>query len=426
MAQPKNKISAFPDRIALRNYTHEIQRRLGKPFSFNAEQCSLNVGSWQLCRVIFNAQTIYKDYFCVPYHQEGLTAYIFIYPNGDCIFKEVTPKSTIQIVKEVFNFYIKGILLSIGIASPEQIKPLLEMYEKLPSILKIPISKMVEFVKDSIEFYQKSSARIKRTLHIDELVILHKISLTLSDEYRTYWTAQESKLAALSFKIFGDYQTVSSYVHLAELYFYIQIKNTTATEDEKRLETMKRGAQITKNINNKLKTYQRNPINLWSDIFYYSFQEGNKFIDEKGVFAGADVIAQLNEINTGLIDMKNHFNTLGLFEVALEQTNLITLDAGINDLSERLNTVYNENMKPTFKVIEGIYNKQQKAIAELERRWKERLKELERSYLISTDPDKLSDKDKIIQNNQFIKMFNNAISGIDNRYKFKTIDIEDL
>ncbi|GAH46285.1 unnamed protein product, partial [marine sediment metagenome] len=226
---------------------YEIRRRLYDNPIFNKADCETELCVWQKCRVVYipTGQRVFDASFCIPFTQKGATAYVVVHASGFCEFRELFPLSTFSVIRNVFKMYTKGFLLAIGIAKPEQIKPLLSMYEKLPDIIKVSTSKIAQYAKNGIQFYQKSTARIKDSLHIDEIAVLHKISLSLSDEYKTYWIAQESKLSDLSFKIFGDFQTVSSYVHLCEMYFYIQIKNTAGTENEKRLVSLKHGAKIT-------------------------------------------------------------------------------------------------------------------------------------------------------------------------------------
>ena len=45
---------------------------------------------------------------------------------------------------------------------------------------------------------------------------------------------------------------------------------------------------------------------------------------------------------------------------------------------------------------------------------------------MTKDPDTLSEKERNFQANTFMKIFSNAIQGVDERFKFKTINIEDL
>ena len=297
---------------------------------------------------------------------------------------------------------------------------------KIAGKLKIPVDLIKKYTGNTIEFYQKQAAKIDSKLHIDNLKKMHDISLSLSPEYKTYFTSQESKLADFSYRIFGDFQTINSYVHLVELFFYVQIKNTNGTEDEKRKASLIHGAKVTKQIGDKFRSYKRNPLNLWSDIFYYTFDEGNKYIDETGTVEYAGTIKELAEQKKEFKDLKDKLNDLRLFDIALDEINLFTLDAGIKGTINQYNNLYNERLKPAFITLNKIYKEQQAAIVELEKRAIEQAEKQQRIDILTANPDTLNDKEKVIQSNQFLRQLESAIPGVSERFKFKTIDIGDL
>lgn len=419
--------------FGIRRFPQSVHRKLvqsglrDSPYH-TEKKCESELCTWRKLPVVqmVTMQTMYHDYFCVPIDIEGFKMYLLVDPNGNVSIKEVRQKSVLQIIRDVFTFYTKYILLAFSVTDTVKVKGLLTNFISVADRLKIPATRMYRFFSESIEFYQKQSAKIDEKLHINELQKLHEISVALSPDYKKYWLAQESKLSSLSREIFGDFQTVSSYVHLLETYFYIQIKNSKSSEDERRKDALIHGAKLTKMVGTKVNQYKKSPLKVWSDLFYYTFQEGNKYIDEKGVYAGKDIVADLLVVSDGLKTVKDKLTDFMLFETAYAETTLFTINEDIQSGVAAFDYLYNKQLKPTFNVIEKIHREQQEAIAELEKRYIEENERKQRAFLMSTDPDKLGDDERTIQNNQFIKLMGNAVGGVDEGFKFKTVDIGDL
>ncbi len=274
--------------------------------------------------------------------------------------------------------------------------------------------------------YQKGTAFLDKTLHINLLSKVHKIGVVLNPEYREFWKGQEAELASYSQKVFGDNHLMSNYVHVAELYFSIQIKNTDRDENRKRHDTLIQSQKITARIKRKLRNYERNPVNVYGDILYYTFGEGNKYIDKHGIYEGATVFEELSSAGINITEWRDKLNALRLFATALDKVNLSTLDDRTETTIDRMNTMYNSELKPTFRVIQGIVDKQQKAIAELESEITRNQETIEKSRIMTSDPTDLTEDERTFQNNTFIKQLDSAIPGVSDRFKFKTFDIKEF
>lgn len=409
-------------------YTYEIQRRIGHGYYFDKEQCDISGNTWINLKVIdaVTGQYVYSDYFCIDVVFDATKAYILVYPNGVCIVKELKDRSLSEIIRDLITSAMRAFEVLGQIALVFDIRPMLDTFAKISKVQNLLPEKIGEILGNVITAYQTAAARIDKTIHVTLLLKLSKIGRVLSPEYNEYWKSQESMLAEYSYRIFGDNHTLSSYVHIAELTYSILIKNTNRTEEHKRYASLQHGAKVTNRVMKKVRTYERNSLAVYSDIMYYTFGEGNKYREKYELIIGAEFIEALNNIGNDLKEYKVKMNDLRKTDLALSNLRIGKITNSITDITDLYNNNYNNILKPTFKVIQGIYEKQQRAIAELERRELEKLAQEQRSFLLSTDPAQLTEEEQIIQANQFINTMNNAVAGIDERFKFKTFDIGDL
>ena len=274
--------------------------------------------------------------------------------------------------------------------------------------------------------YQVAASRISTILHIQFLRKVDKLGRAIIPDYHRFRREQESYLSDLSWKIFGDSDKLCSYVHIAEMLYRIEIQNAKASKDEKREAAALHSANVMHNIIHKLYKYRRDPLAVWHDIYFYTFDEGNKYCEEKGVYEGEVLFADLAALGERVETVHSRLTQFGMFAKELENVGLDTMITDIAKITNDFNTFYKDDLRPAFRVVNEIVNKQQQAIAAIEAKLNADLKARARSVIITSDPDTLNPRDKIIQNNQFIKMLNNAIPGIDKTFDFNTIDIGDL
>jgi len=363
---------------------------------------------------------------CASLDYDTLPTHVMLNMNGAISIYKQESLGIYEILKNLIQSALRtfSVLTQIGLIF--DIRPMLDTFANISKVHKLLPKQIGDILGDVITLYQRTAARIDKTLHIQLLTELNLIGRVLVPEYNTWWKSQESMLAEYSQRIFGDNQTLSSYVHIAELTYSILIKNTNRTEEQKRYDTLKHGARVTNNIMRKVRSYERNPLNVYSDIMYYTFGEGNKYREKYEIIAGAEIFEALNTLGIEFKEVKDKLNDLRLFDTALDKVNLNTLNTSIITITDLYNSNYNNILKPTFKVIENIYNKQQKAIAELERRELARLEQDERNRVMNTNPDDLTKDERTIQNNQFIKQLNNAVGGVSEHFIFKSVDIKEF
>ena len=165
---------------------------------------------------------------------------------------------------------------------------------------------------------------------------------------------------------------------------------------------------------------------MYGDILYYTFGEGNKFIDKHGIYEGADVFVQLENAGIKITEWRDKLNDLRLFDTALDKVNLSIIDDRLESTLKKLDTMYQSELKPTFRVIQKIVDKQAKAIAALETELNSNQESTEKARIITSDPDDLTNEEKTLQSNTMIKILENALPGVDDKYKFKTFDIKEF
>ncbi len=352
----------------------------------------------------------------------------FIWVNSNGIVEIKYPKAlTFWDHLKIAGFLtIKGFTAILGISVALDIPMENLEISHVTGWLADKYTELKEKAQPVIDAYQKSMAVINTALHIDLLAKIHTIGQIMIPEYRNFWKAQEAELASYSQRVFGTTGTMSNYVHVAELYFAIQIKNTDKSEEEKRYASLVHSAAITKRIKRKIKTFENNPLSVYGDILYYTFGEGNKFIDKHGIYEGADVFKQLEGAGIKITEWRDKLNDLRLFDVALDKINLSIIDEQLEKTLSKLDTMYQSELKPTFRIIQKIVDKQQKAIAELETSINRHNETMEKARIMTTNPADLTEDERAFQNNTFIKQFDSAIPGVNDRFKFKTYDIKEF
>ena len=174
-----------------------------------------------------------KTWVYVPVAAYNDKFFIWVNSNGTVEIKMPKPLTFWDHLKIAGFLTIKGFAAILGISVALNIPMENLEVSHVTGWLADKYTELKTKAQPIIDAYQKSMAVINTALHIDLLKKIHVIGQIMVPEYRVFWKAQEAELASYSKRVFGNTGTMSNYVHVAELYFAIQIKNTDETEEVK-------------------------------------------------------------------------------------------------------------------------------------------------------------------------------------------------
>jgi len=179
-------------------------------------------------------------------------------------------------------------------------------------------------------------------------------------------------------------------------------------------------------IGDKLTIYERQPNQVWADIMSYTYGEKNPYLDPNREAFGSDFIGQLKGVLDKVNMMNEKLDKLGLYSADLDKLNLGSLKDDIQGVRAVWNEHYDGQIKPAFRVINGMYKEQQDHIVNMQ---KERNKEAvsrERSFIFSKSPEELTETEKNIQSKQFMDVLHVSLPSLSSRFDFSTLDIKDF
>ncbi len=394
------------------------------------KSCNLQNGIVQRVRIInqlgqkFQSGTSHID-ICIPIEVSQLPTDVILTTIGDISIFKFKPIGTWGIIYNLIQSAVRAINVMGMIAVVFDIRPMLASFKNVGSMFNMDSSKIGGLVGKTIEGYQRSIAYLDEKIYLSYMYKFHKLTRAISPDYDDYWKAKEQRLHTFSGAIFGNTTQLNQYVGFASLTYRIMIENTDKDEEEKRHATLTHEAKIIARIQSKLHTYQLAPSRVYSDLMYYSIEEGNKYRSEAVVIRGYELYADILSMKDNAKFINEKLTTLGVYDKALEGITIKGMSNSIQLLSSTYTKLYNNELKPAFNILQTIVDKQTKEINALKKFVLDNMPKLNRAMIITSNPDSLKPFERIIQDNQFIKTMDNAISGTDSIINWTTKDIKD-
>lgn len=288
------------------------------------------------------------------------------------------------------------------------------------------LSEISDLIEPVVDYVQKATAWINRTVELDEIRQIHEVAIGFIPEYKNYWIKQEHKLADMSNRVFGDTTRLSAYVKLLELSYKSFLRSYGEEEASAHKKSLEYGAELTETIHDKLQGYERNPQLVWSDLYEQLLGKQNEFIKDTERLGIAKELEKVKEVTDGIEISIDKINELGEFAEVANTAGLGSVFADIAQSITILNDTYLSQLRPAFNRLNRVVRQNQELAKEIaEKREEERI-ERKRSYIMSSDPNKLNDNDRKIFTEQSKNIIREALPKVESQYIFEPQSLRKL
>ena len=406
-------------------FAHYIQWTITQGDYYTQGLCEASGNSWKNVKVInWLGQKIADVPICFGFQYDSSKAYIKVANNGYLQIMELRELSTEEILRNLLFSALKSasVIATIGVGLG--IDAITSDITRITTSLNAVTNDIYNKVKPLIDKVQQATAWIEKTFHVELLRNLNNVGQAISPEYRSVVRSYENYLSEISDKVFKNTAVVPMYMKFYETMLYEQMRKSGVDKDTARYETLKASYNRSKGFNDKISVYSSNPMQLWDDVYTYTFDDMNPYIDKEKALRDAEIIKTAGAISAVAEKTNGALLNIGRFSKMLEIDLAKFNDADIQTLTDKLNDYYDRNISPAVLAVNKANRELKADIDAINKRRDEEKQARERAALMATPPSELSQAERLQQGTQFVDMFNNALQPETKELEPLKVDIE--